>query len=79
MKKRETRTNGVRGVDQLQLARRLKFLSAGEISFIDDLLSSVGTFGEVRLRVEKGRLRFVDHTKSYDALKLDRQELEPPE
>ena len=79
MKKRETKTRGKRGVHLLQLARRLKFLSACEISFIDDLFSSVGTFGEVRLRVEKGRLRFVEITKSYDALKWDRQELAPQE
>jgi hypothetical protein len=36
---------------------------------IDEALSSLGEFGEVRLVVEKGHLRFLVTQKSYDALK----------
>jgi hypothetical protein len=36
---------------------------------IDEALSAVGEFGEVRLIVEKGRLRFVVTQKSFDAQK----------
>jgi hypothetical protein len=36
---------------------------------IDEALSSLGEYGEVRLVVEKGRLRFLITQKSYDTLK----------
>jgi len=36
---------------------------------IDEALSVLGEFGEVRLIVEKGRLRFIVTQKSTDALK----------
>jgi hypothetical protein len=36
---------------------------------IDEAIGSVGEYGEVRLVVEKGRLRFLITQKSYDALK----------
>ena len=54
----------------LDLERRLSFLNAREITMIDDLLVSVSPFGEVRLAVQKGRLRFVSSVKSHDALQL---------
>ncbi|MCI0520345.1 MAG: hypothetical protein L0Z70_08830 [Chloroflexi bacterium] len=40
-----------------------------QISMVDEALKSLGEYGEVRLIVEKGRLRFVVTQKSYDALK----------
>ena len=49
----------------------LKFLTPREIAFIDDLLASVGDFGEVRLEVKNGRLRFASRTESIDALKYE--------
>jgi hypothetical protein len=52
------------------LERRLSFLNAREITMIDDLLAAVAPFGEVRLAVRKGRLRFVSSVKSHDALQL---------
>lgn len=54
----------------LKLERGLKFLTPREITMIDDLLSSVAPFGEVRLAVQKGRLRFVSSVKSHDAIQL---------
>ena len=36
---------------------------------IDEALASLDEFGEVRLIVEKGRLRFLATQKSFDALK----------
>lgn len=44
-------------------------LSQVQIKMIAEALSAVGEFGEVRLIVDKGRLRFVITQKSYDALK----------
>jgi hypothetical protein len=36
---------------------------------LDEALCSLGEFGELRLMVEKGRLRFLVTHQSYDALK----------
>lgn len=47
---------------------QLKFLTYRQISMIDEALASLGDFGEVRLVVQKGRLRFLVTQKSYDAL-----------
>lgn len=68
----EAKGNGERGVSRwtLELERRLSFLNAREITMIDELLASVAPFGEVRLAVQKGRIRFVSSVKSQDALRL---------
>jgi hypothetical protein len=47
----------------------LKFIELQQVSMIDEAIGSVGEYGEVRLVVEKGRLRFLITQKSYDALK----------
>ena len=47
----------------------LKFLTPSQIPMIDEALAAVGEFGEVRLIVERGRLRFVVTQKSFDAQK----------
>ena len=46
-----------------------RFLQGHQIAMIDEALHSLGDFGEVRLVVEKGRLRFLVTQKSFDALK----------
>jgi len=52
-----------------QEANTLNFLNQRYIEMIDEALSGLGEFGEVRLVVEKGRLRFIVTQKSVDALK----------
>jgi len=47
----------------------LKFLDPSQVSMIEEALSIIGEFGEVRLIVEKGRLRFIVTQKSFDAQK----------
>ena len=47
----------------------LENLSYQQAKMIDEALDTVGNFGEVRLIVEKGRLRFLVTQKSFDALK----------
>jgi hypothetical protein len=47
----------------------LKILEPNQITMIDEALNSIGEFGEVRLVVEKGRLRFLVTNKSFDVLK----------
>jgi hypothetical protein len=49
----------------LKLERPLRFLTPEEISIIDEFLSTLVSEGEVRLVVQKGRLRFVTRTNDY--------------
>jgi hypothetical protein len=51
-------------VAQSPTSGRLKFLNPETASLIDRALQEVGDFGEVRLLVEKGRLRFIQKTRS---------------
>jgi hypothetical protein len=53
----------------------LKFMEFHQVSMIDEALNSLGEYGEVRLVVEKGRLRFLVTQKSFDALKWQPGEL----
>lgn len=50
-------------------SKALKYLSPNQVHMIDEALASLGDFGEVRLIIEKGRLRFLVTQKSFDALK----------
>lgn len=50
-------------------ARPPQFLTAQQVAMIDEALNSLGEYGELRLVVEKGRLRFVVTHKSFDANK----------
>ena len=56
-------------IAQAELHERLSFLHLRQIAMIDEALQSVGAYGEVRLVVEKGRLRFVITQHSFDALR----------
>ena len=47
----------------------LSFLNQRQVKMIDEALSALGDYGELRLVVEKGRLRFIVTQKSFDALK----------
>lgn len=46
---------------------RLRNLAPEQVAMIDEALGRVGAFGEVRLKVEKGRLRFICVEQSLDA------------
>lgn len=48
---------------------RRSFLTPPQVAMIDEALSSLGEYGELRLVVEKGRLRFVVTHKSFDVSK----------
>jgi len=48
----------------------LKFLKPEHLAMIDEALETVGEYGQVRLVVEKGRLRFLVLEKSLDVLKV---------
>jgi hypothetical protein len=47
-----------------------RFLTPRHIDMIDQALHKIGLYGEVRLVVEKGRLRFLVTLTSHDALSL---------
>jgi hypothetical protein len=47
----------------------MSFLDKRQVVMIDEALTALGEYGEVRLIVEKGRLRFIVTQKSFDALK----------
>jgi hypothetical protein len=47
----------------------LTFLNPDQVFMIDEALRALGDYGEVRLIIEKGRLRFLVTQKSIDALK----------
>jgi hypothetical protein len=49
--------------------RLLSFLDQRQVKMIDEALAALGDYGELRLVVEKGRLRFIVTQKSFDALK----------
>jgi hypothetical protein len=46
-----------------------RLLQDQQIKMIEEALRAVGEYGEVRLIVEKGRLRFLVTQKSFDTLK----------
>jgi hypothetical protein len=61
-----TSIDQVRGLKE---SRLLSFLDQHQVKMIDEALSALGDYGELRLVVEKGRLRFIVTQKSFDALK----------
>ncbi len=54
----------------------LDVLSPTDVRMIDELLKMVGPFGEVRLRVKRGELRFAEMTRSIDVKKYEPDRLE---
>lgn len=57
---------------RVKLEKKLRFLTPRQIAMIDEMLDSVTPYGEVILRVQKGRLRCIAKSKSYDAIKMQR-------
>jgi hypothetical protein len=53
--------------NELSLNNR-KFLDGAQIEMINEALEKIGDFGEIRLVVQNGRLRFIVTQKSMDAL-----------
>jgi hypothetical protein len=57
-----------REIDSRRNRHGYRFLDPRQIDLIDAALYKVGAYGEVHLKVEKGRLRFVVMQTSHDAL-----------
>jgi hypothetical protein len=54
----------------VQLAQPLHVLDAGLVVLIDRYLAGIGGYGEVRLKVVQGRVRFVEVAVSVDVQKV---------
>jgi len=65
MKKITPESKGVLNLGSIEL----KFLQPEHVVMIEDALVGIGEYGEVRLIIEKGRLRFLVVEKSLDMLK----------
>jgi len=50
---------------------RLKALSLEQIRHIDQVLSSLGEYGEVHLIVQRGELRYINRVESFKVWKPD--------
>ncbi len=61
--------SNIKQLNEFTESRVLSFLDQRQVKMIDEALSAVGEYGELRLIVEKGRLRFIVTQKSFDALK----------
>lgn len=46
-----------------------RFLTPQQVAMIEEALGSLGEYGELRLIIEKGRLRYIVTQKSFDAMK----------
>ena len=55
-----------------QLPALLSVLTAEQICRVDDALARVGAYGEVRLVVQRGRLRFIQILRSEDVGDVER-------
>jgi len=63
------KTNQFAQADEKHENHSLYFLDQSQVGMIDEALTALGEYGELKLIVEKGRLRFLVTQKSYDALK----------
>ncbi len=60
-----------KSIESRKRIKGMKFLTLHQVRMIDDLLHSIGDFGEVHLEVRNGKLRFASRTESIDALKYE--------
>jgi hypothetical protein len=59
---------------ELRAGLKLKKLNVEQVKRIDALLASLGDYGEIRLIVQHGELRFINKVESYRAWRDDDEE-----
>lgn len=64
----ETSTTDNANQHQVVLEHPLRVLTARQVGMVDLALAELGDFGEVRLIVQKSRVRFIEKLQSMDAL-----------
>ena len=52
---------------------KLKFLSLTQVRHIDEVLAQLGEYGEVRLVIQHGELRYINKLESYKAWKSEEE------
>ena len=57
--------------DQAATGLKLKKLDLEQVKDIDEMLASVGEYGEVHLIVQHGELRYINRVESHRAWKND--------
>jgi hypothetical protein len=72
MEKPTVKGDRKKGSIVIPLEHKLRFLTPRHIAIIDEMLASVAPYGEVTLRIQQGKLRFVAQSKSFDATKMQR-------
>ena len=60
-----------------RMSQATKHLRSQHILMINEALGAVGEFGEVHLKIEKGRLRFITTQTSHDTLESQPGSLSP--
>lgn len=64
----ETSTTDNANLHQVVLEHPLRVLTPRQIGMVDLVLAELGEFGEVRLILQKSRVRFIEKLQSLDAL-----------
>ncbi len=62
--------SGGRDDEQTVVGLKLKKLDLDQVKHIDDMLASVGEYGEVHLIVQHGELRYINRVESHKAWKV---------
>lgn len=63
----EASTSNSNSQYQITLERPLRVMTPRQVTMVDLALAEIGDFGEVRLILQKSRVRFIEKLQSMDA------------
>ena len=63
--------NAILNLKRDELGLRLRMLDLQQIKQIDEMLASIGEYGELHLVVQHGELRYINRLESHKALRTD--------
>ena len=69
----DVRTNSAQDTSWIQTFK-LKKLTEDQVKHIDEVLASLGDYGEVHLIVQHGELRYINKVESFSARKSEQKE-----
>ena len=70
---REIKTSPGKDAD-LYVTLKLKKLTVDQVKHIDEILASLGDYGELHLIIQHGELRYINKVESFSARKSDPKE-----
>jgi hypothetical protein len=70
---REMKTSSGKDAD-LHGTLKLKKLTVDQVKHIDEVLASLGDYGELHLIIQNGELRYINKVESFSARKSDPKE-----